>query len=130
MYTKSYLLNQLAVTLGGRVCEEIKYGIEEVTTAGSGDMQRVRDIARRMVGQWGSNPYPYPTPTLTLPLPLPLPLPLTLPLPLPLPLRLPLPLPLPLPVPAPAPVPVPVPVPVPLPLPLPLTSAGRDHLLW
>ena len=38
-------------------------------------MQRVRDIARRMVGQWGSNPYPYPTPTLTLPLPLPLPLP-------------------------------------------------------
>ena len=30
MYTKSYLLNQLAVTLGGRVCEEIKYGIEEV----------------------------------------------------------------------------------------------------
>jgi len=53
MYTKSYLLNQLAVTLGGRVCEEIKYGVEEVTTAGSGDMQRVRDIARRMVGQWG-----------------------------------------------------------------------------
>jgi len=53
MYTKSYLLGQLAVALGGRVSEELKYGIEDVTTAGSGDMQQVRSIARRMVAQWG-----------------------------------------------------------------------------
>jgi len=53
MYTKSYLLGQLSVSLGGRVSEELRYGIEDVTTAGSGDMQQVRSIARRMVGQWG-----------------------------------------------------------------------------
>ena len=53
MYTKRYLNSQLAVALGGRVAEEIAFGEDEVTTGASGDLQQVRQIARRMVAQWG-----------------------------------------------------------------------------
>merc|ERR1719484_184619 len=53
MYTKRYLKGQLVVALGGRVAEEIIYGKEEVTTGASNDLQQVRNIARRMVAQWG-----------------------------------------------------------------------------
>jgi len=53
MYTKKYLMAQLGVALGGRVAEEIVYGEEGVTTGASGDLQQVRNIARRMVAQWG-----------------------------------------------------------------------------
>jgi len=53
MYSKRYLQSQLAVALGGRVAEEIIFGEEEVTTGASGDLQQVRQIARRMVTQWG-----------------------------------------------------------------------------
>merc|ERR1719506_982416 len=53
MYSKKYLEAQLVVALGGRVAEEIIYGEEEVTTGASNDLQQVRNIARRMVAQWG-----------------------------------------------------------------------------
>merc|ERR1719253_805093 len=53
LYSKRYLKGQLAVALGGRVVEEIVYGAEEITTGASGDLQQVRNIARRMVTQWG-----------------------------------------------------------------------------
>merc|ERR1719183_516580 len=53
MYTRRYLKAQLVVALGGRVAEEIIYGAEEVTTGASNDLQQVRNIARRMVAQWG-----------------------------------------------------------------------------
>merc|ERR550514_1534473 len=53
MYSMRYLESQLAVALGGRVAEEIVFGIEEVTTGASNDLQQVRNIARRMVAQWG-----------------------------------------------------------------------------
>merc|ERR1719460_1451481 len=53
MYTKKYLCAQLTVALGGRVAEEIVYGKDEITTGASNDLQQVRDIARRMVAQWG-----------------------------------------------------------------------------
>merc|ERR1719224_57915 len=53
MYSQRYLKNQLAVALGGRVVEEIVYGEEEITTGASGDLQQVRNVARRMVTQWG-----------------------------------------------------------------------------
>ena len=48
-----YLQGQLAVALGGRVAEELVFGLEEVTTGASNDLQQVRNIARRMVAQWG-----------------------------------------------------------------------------
>jgi cell division protease FtsH len=53
MYTKKYLCAQLTVALGGRVAEELVYGKEEITTGASNDLQQVRNIARRMVSQWG-----------------------------------------------------------------------------
>jgi len=53
LYSKNYLEAQLAVALGGRVAEEIVYGEDEVTTGASNDLQQVRNIARRMVAQWG-----------------------------------------------------------------------------
>eukprot|EP00746_Dinoflagellata_sp_MGD_P158465 gnl/MRDRNA2_/MRDRNA2_86478_c1_seq8.p1 gnl/MRDRNA2_/MRDRNA2_86478_c1~~gnl/MRDRNA2_/MRDRNA2_86478_c1_seq8.p1 ORF type:complete len:711 (+),score=156.55 gnl/MRDRNA2_/MRDRNA2_86478_c1_seq8:99-2231(+) len=53
MYSKKYLIAQLTVALGGRVAEEIIYGKDEITTGASNDLQQVRNIARRMVAQWG-----------------------------------------------------------------------------
>jgi cell division protease FtsH len=53
MYSKKYLCSQLAVALGGRVAEEIIFGKDEITTGASNDLQQVRNIARRMVAQWG-----------------------------------------------------------------------------
>merc|ERR550514_1370753 len=53
MYSKKYLVAQLTVALGGRVAEEIIYGRDEITTGASNDLQQVRNIARRMVSQWG-----------------------------------------------------------------------------
>jgi cell division protease FtsH len=53
MYSKRFLQEQLCVALGGRVAEEIAYGKDEITTGASNDLQQVRNIARRMVAQWG-----------------------------------------------------------------------------
>jgi cell division protease FtsH len=53
MYSQKYLKAQLAVALGGRVAEEIIYGADGITTGASSDLQQVRNIARRMVSQWG-----------------------------------------------------------------------------
>jgi len=53
MYSLRFLKDQLAVALGGRVAEELVFGTDEVTTGASGDLQQVRNIARRMVTQWG-----------------------------------------------------------------------------
>jgi len=53
MYSYKFLKGQLAVALGGRVAEELVFGRDEVTTGASNDLQQVRNIARRMVTQWG-----------------------------------------------------------------------------
>lgn len=53
MYSKTYLCNQLVVALGGRAAEEIVFGPEHITTGASSDLQRVSNIARSMVTQWG-----------------------------------------------------------------------------
>jgi len=53
LYSMRYLKGQLAVAIGGRVAEELVFGKEEVTTGASGDLQQMRNIARRMVAQWG-----------------------------------------------------------------------------
>tara|TARA_Y100000994_G_scaffold131762_1_gene107988 strand:+ start:11734 stop:13599 length:1866 start_codon:yes stop_codon:yes gene_type:complete len=53
LYSQNYLKSQLSVALGGRVAEELIYGEDEITTGASGDLQSVRDLARRMVTQWG-----------------------------------------------------------------------------
>merc|ERR1719158_2772473 len=53
MYSYKYLCSQLTVALGGRVAEEIIYGKDAITAGASNDLQQVRNIARRMVAQWG-----------------------------------------------------------------------------
>jgi cell division protease FtsH len=45
------LLNQLAILLGGRSAEEIAVG--EISTGAQNDLQRVTDVARSMVTEWG-----------------------------------------------------------------------------
>jgi cell division protease FtsH len=53
LYSRSYLQNQMAVALGGRVAEEIIFGEEEVTTGASNDLQQVARVARQMVSRFG-----------------------------------------------------------------------------
>jgi cell division protease FtsH len=43
--------DMLVALLGGRVAEEIKYG--DVTTGASNDLERVTQLARSMITQWG-----------------------------------------------------------------------------
>ena len=53
LYSRSYLKNQMAVALGGRLAEEIIFGDEEVTTGASNDLQQVARVARQMVTRFG-----------------------------------------------------------------------------
>ncbi len=53
LYSRSYLQNQMAVALGGRIAEEIIYGEEEVTTGASNDLQQVTRVARQMITRFG-----------------------------------------------------------------------------
>lgn len=48
---KRDLQNQLAILLGGRAAEEIAVG--EISTGAQNDLQRVTDVARSMVTEWG-----------------------------------------------------------------------------
>jgi cell division protease FtsH len=53
LYSRSYLQNQMAVALGGRLAEEIIYGEDEVTTGASSDLQQVASVAKQMVTRYG-----------------------------------------------------------------------------
>jgi len=53
LYSRSYLENQMAVALGGRIAEELLFGEEEVTTGASNDLQQVARVARQMVTRFG-----------------------------------------------------------------------------
>jgi len=53
MYTRTYLESRLVVALGGRVAEELRYGMDDITTGASSDLQQVASLARNMVTQWG-----------------------------------------------------------------------------
>ncbi len=53
LQSRSYLQNQMAVALGGRIAEELIFGEEEVTTGASSDLQQVARIARQMVMRFG-----------------------------------------------------------------------------
>jgi cell division protease FtsH len=53
-YSKPYLDDQIAILLGGRVAEEILTG--SVTTGAGNDLERVTDLARKMVCEWGMSP--------------------------------------------------------------------------
>ncbi|WP_414566118.1 MULTISPECIES: ATP-dependent zinc metalloprotease FtsH3 [unclassified Anabaena] len=53
LYSRSYLENQMAVALGGRLAEELIFGEEEVTTGASNDLQQVARVARQMITRFG-----------------------------------------------------------------------------
>ncbi len=49
--SRTYLEDEIAILLGGRIAEELTAG--NVTTGASNDLERVTDVARRMVCEWG-----------------------------------------------------------------------------
>jgi cell division protease FtsH len=50
-HDRTFLFNNLCTLLGGRIAEEIVFN--EMTTGAGNDIERVSDIARRMVCEWG-----------------------------------------------------------------------------
>jgi cell division protease FtsH len=51
IYPKEYMLNRLAVMMGGRAAEEVVAGI--VTSGAADDLKQATVLARRMVLEWG-----------------------------------------------------------------------------
>jgi cell division protease FtsH len=52
-YTKEWLEGQLTMLFGGRVAEEMIFGIGRVTTGAGNDISRATTMARRMVASFG-----------------------------------------------------------------------------
>jgi cell division protease FtsH len=50
-YRQTYLENQIVKALGGRMAEDLVFGV--VSTGAANDLQQATDIARRMVREWG-----------------------------------------------------------------------------
>src|SRR5204863_9026400 len=50
-YTRDYLMDQIAILLGGRLAEEITSG--GMTTGAGNDLERSTELARKMVCEWG-----------------------------------------------------------------------------
>jgi len=50
-YPKDYLLDRLAIMMGGRVAEELV--LDDVTTGAGNDIERATEVARKMVCEWG-----------------------------------------------------------------------------
>lgn len=53
LYSRSYLENQMAVALGGRIAEELIFGEDDITTGASNDFMQVTRTARMMITQMG-----------------------------------------------------------------------------
>lgn len=51
--SRQHLESMISSLYGGRLAEEIIYGVENVSTGASNDIERATDIARKMVTQWG-----------------------------------------------------------------------------
>lgn len=50
-YGKTYLMNRIAVMVGGRAAEQVVFG--EITSGAGDDLKKATQMARRMVCQWG-----------------------------------------------------------------------------
>ncbi len=48
-----YMISRLAIMMGGRVAEEIKFGKDNITSGASSDIEQATKLARAMVTQWG-----------------------------------------------------------------------------
>lgn len=52
-FSKEHLESQISSLFGGRLAEELVFGVERVTTGASNDIKRATEIARSMVTKWG-----------------------------------------------------------------------------
>lgn len=54
-YSMSYrqMISRLAIMMGGRVAEELKFGKEYITSGASSDIEQATKLARAMVTRWG-----------------------------------------------------------------------------
>jgi cell division protease FtsH len=52
-YHRDKMYSNLAVSMGGRVAEEIIFGYDKVSSGASSDISYATDLARSMVTQWG-----------------------------------------------------------------------------
>jgi cell division protease FtsH len=50
-FSRTYLLNRIAIMLGGRVAEQV--ALQDVTSGAEDDLKKATQLARRMVCQWG-----------------------------------------------------------------------------
>ncbi len=51
--SKRRLESRISALFGGRIAEELIFGIDAVTTGASNDIERATDLARNMVTKWG-----------------------------------------------------------------------------
>jgi len=51
--SKRRLNSSIATLFGGRIAEELIFGVDAVTTGASNDIERATDLARSMVTKWG-----------------------------------------------------------------------------
>ena len=54
--TRTKYTSKIAMAMGGKVAEELKFGAENVTSGATSDIQQVSKIARAMVTQFGFSP--------------------------------------------------------------------------
>jgi len=52
-YTREYLESKISSLFGGRIAEEVIFGLGKVTTGAANDIQKATEIARNMVTKWG-----------------------------------------------------------------------------
>jgi len=52
-HSKQHLESNISSLYGGRIAEEVIYGVDKVSTGASNDIERATNIARKMVTQWG-----------------------------------------------------------------------------
>lgn len=52
-FRRQKMYDNLAMTMGGRVAEELVFGYKEVSSGASGDISAATSLARKMVTQWG-----------------------------------------------------------------------------
>ena len=53
-YSREYLLNRIAILMGGRAAESLVFG--RLTTGASNDIEQATEIATRLICEWGMSP--------------------------------------------------------------------------
>jgi len=48
-----YMVSRLAIMMGGRIAEELKFGKENITSGAASDIEQATKLARAMITQWG-----------------------------------------------------------------------------